>query len=104
MKNFLLIMIIILVLFAGIPNISAEQPKSKSPAYLVVMTLPSTGQSYFNFNYHKVSDLETCYDLIEHSRIEIPTGGDAEAVVTMYCVPSKAKIWTYKEMKGMEKD
>jgi len=70
-----------------------------SIAYLVIMTLSSTGQTYFHFSYHEVPDMSKCFELVKNSHIEIPSAGDAEAVVVMYCAPTRAKAWGYKEMR-----
>jgi len=69
------------------------------PVYLVVMTLSNTGQFYFHFNYHEVPNMSKCFELVKNSHIKMPSGGDAEAVVVMYCAPTRAKVWEYKEMR-----
>ncbi len=71
---------------------------SKS-VYLVVMTLTSTGDTEFIFNYHEVPTMDKCFDLVKNSKIGIPQGGDAEAAVVIYCTPTPAKIWKVKQDK-----
>ena len=74
-------------------NVSYSE-RLKAPAYLVVMSTTTTGNSQFTYIYHKVSDLLTCYDMVENSRVDIAQGGDTEAAVAMYCVIKKGKIVT----------
>jgi len=61
--------------------------------FLVIMTLNSTGNSWV-WNYHQMASMKECYECVEHAKIAIPYGGDAEAAVVMYC--SKNKVKTQK--------
>jgi hypothetical protein len=99
----LLSMITILTVSFCLPATAEDhyQVNSKhKPAFLVVMTLTSTGQSVFNFNYHEVDSLEMCFEMVERSRVEIPKDGDAEAAVVLYCSTDKVKRWDYKKMES----
>lgn len=70
--------------------------------FLVVMTLTSTGDS-FQRDYHKMPDMETCIECVESAKIAIPSGGDAEAIVSMYCAKDKAKRQSYGDLTETKK-
>lgn len=67
--------------------------------FLVVATLPSTSTPIFYFDYHEVDNMETCFAIVDNAKIVMTNGGDAEASAIMYCAPSEAKMWEYKERK-----
>ena len=45
----------------------------------------------FERHYHKMPNMQTCYECIEKAKINIPSDGDSEAIVAMYCAKDKAK-------------
>ena len=92
MNKLILVLTLILCLAISVSSYAAG-------AYLVVATLTNTGNTSFDFNYHKVDSLNTCMALVENAKIAIPNGGDAEAAVIIYCAPTPAKAWEYKEMR-----
>ena len=88
---------IILLILSLLLSTSVYAGDSK-PAYLVVATMTSTGQSMFIFSYHEVDNIELCKELVNNSRTYISKGGDAEGAVIIYCAPSPAKAWEYSDM------
>jgi len=56
--------------------------------FLVVLLLSSTGGPV-KYTHYKMPDMYTCQRVIATSKIEIPTGGDAEAAIAMYCTYDK---------------
>jgi hypothetical protein len=90
--------IIVALLFLSLmaAPLMAESPDKS--VYLVVMNMTNTGNASFNFNYHVVSDMDTCLKIVDRAKIAIPRGGDAEAAIAFYCAPSKAKIWSSDEI------
>jgi len=39
--------------------------------------------------------METCIECVKNAKIAVPQGGDAEAVVAMYCAKDKVKRLGY---------
>ena len=98
MKNIRLVLLMVLIL-ACMVSYSHAAGDFEQPVYLVVMTMTSTGDSEFTFNYHKVLGMSACFNIVNNSRVSIPTAGDAEAAVALYCAPTKAKVWDFGEMR-----
>lgn len=86
-KRIILIIVILLLLTST----------ASAKVFLVLATSTSTGNSVFNFEYHEVEDMETCFAIVDNAKIALPHGGDAETTAIMYCAPTEAKIWDYKE-------
>lgn len=69
--------------------------------FLVVLTLASTGGS-FKRDYHIMPDMETCIECVESAKLGVPSGGDAEAIVAMYCAKDKAKRQSYEDLTDIK--
>ena len=91
MRRFIILTVFVLLMSFGTALASDK-------TYLVVMSSTSTGNSVFTYVYHTVPNLETCYDMVKNSSVNIPAGGDSESVIALYCAPNKGKILSYKEM------
>ena len=52
--------------------------------FLITFVLTNTGGN-FQIYYTGMPDMPTCLECLKTARINIPSAGDAEAVVVMYC-------------------
>ncbi len=69
----------------------------KEIVFLVVMVITGTNSSP-TFYYHEVPTMEQCFEIVNNGQIQIPKAGDAEAVVTLYCSPTKVRYWRHDKM------
>ena len=60
--------------------------------FFIILTLSSTGDNWRS-RYTVMPNMEACQECLKTARINIPTGGDAEAAVVMYCAKNKPKIF-----------
>ena len=58
--------------------------------FFIMLTLSSTGDNW-RVRYTIMPDMEACQECLKTARINIPTGGDAEAAVIIYCAKNKPK-------------
>jgi len=99
MRNIRLLLACLAVILILTCIASYGHTAESDPAYLVVMTMTNTGQNNFVFNYHEIPNMAECFDIVKNSNVNIPSGGDAEGAVTIYCAPTRAKAWEYGEMR-----
>ena len=104
MKKLILVILITVCICAtaiagSLPRSGVTKP---SRVYLVVMSSTNTGNSVFNYVYHKVDSWELCFSIIENSRIDIPISGDAEASIAMYCTAGKGMYRSNDEMRNQK--
>jgi hypothetical protein len=100
MKKLILVILITVCICAtaiagSLPRSGVTKP---SRVYLVVMSSTNTGNNVFNYVYHEMYDWQQCFDVIKNSRVDIPTSGDAESSIAMYCAPNKGRYLDYKQM------
>jgi len=55
--------------------------------FLVYIATLSTGGGMYQYEY-KMPSIETCLETVKAAKVEIPSGGDAESTVAIFCANS----------------
>lgn len=63
-------------------------------AFLIALHISSTANGWYPEAY-EMPDMETCLRSVEAAKIDIPSGGDAEAAIALFCVTSLDQSYWY---------
>jgi hypothetical protein len=56
--------------------------------FLAIFFITAAG-GYFDTHYYPMSDMETCLEAVDKAKVEVPSGGDAESSIAMFCTEGK---------------
>lgn len=57
--------------------------------FLLFIVISSAG-GYVHYDYHPMKDMQTCLEVLDHTKTDVAKGGDAESGVAFSCVNGRA--------------
>ena len=56
--------------------------------FLAVFFIAATG-GYFDTHYYPMPDMATCLEAVDKAKVEVPSGGDAESSIALFCTEGR---------------